>query len=515
MRRCSSAARGSCSRSGTLPQPVIARVQGHALAAGCQLVAACDLAVAAEVGHLRHARREDRPVLHHADGPAGAGDPGEGGDGDAPHGRADLGRRGAGPGPGQSRGAGREARRGDPRDDRRDPRGSPMGCGSARRRFTRSCRWTSRRPMIGRPRVMTDNALRRDAQEGISAFLAKRPPKWSGRDVEPDGGSRPEMPLLGFAALHDQADDAAPARSRGRGGRGRPRRSWRPSGSRPDRGWVAPILCGPSRRSAALADESASALDGFAIVEAEEADAGPRGRGRGPRWGGPRCSMKGRVATPDLMHAILDPEHGLRSGRSVCQVVLMEIPARLPAVPAGRHRRDGPAEAAQEGRHPPRGRRRRQALGADAPRVAIMAASEKVIDTLPETFDAAELQRRAERGEFPGVRRSRAPSRSTWPTPPRRRQEGDRRRGRRRGRRDDLPRPVLGQPHRQGHHVHRRLPLRRRPPRHDPPRRVHVPGGRRGDAAQLDRPGDRPGRSRGEFSDRFVISRSPPRAVGA
>ena len=31
----------------TLPQPVIARVQGHALAAGCQLVAACDLAVAA------------------------------------------------------------------------------------------------------------------------------------------------------------------------------------------------------------------------------------------------------------------------------------------------------------------------------------------------------------------------------------------------------------------------------------------------------------------------------------
>ena len=29
----------------TLPQPVIARVQGHALAAGCQLVAACDLAV--------------------------------------------------------------------------------------------------------------------------------------------------------------------------------------------------------------------------------------------------------------------------------------------------------------------------------------------------------------------------------------------------------------------------------------------------------------------------------------
>ena len=31
-----------------LPQPVIARVQGAAAAAGCQLVAQCDLAVAAE-----------------------------------------------------------------------------------------------------------------------------------------------------------------------------------------------------------------------------------------------------------------------------------------------------------------------------------------------------------------------------------------------------------------------------------------------------------------------------------
>ncbi len=32
----------------TIPQPVIAAVQGHALAAGCQLVATCDLAVASE-----------------------------------------------------------------------------------------------------------------------------------------------------------------------------------------------------------------------------------------------------------------------------------------------------------------------------------------------------------------------------------------------------------------------------------------------------------------------------------
>ena len=43
---------GKCSRMmqsiGALPQPVIARVQGPAAAAGCQLVAQCDLAVASE-----------------------------------------------------------------------------------------------------------------------------------------------------------------------------------------------------------------------------------------------------------------------------------------------------------------------------------------------------------------------------------------------------------------------------------------------------------------------------------
>src|SRR4030081_2211512 len=43
---------GRCSRMmmtiRTLPQPVIAKVHGIATAAGCQLVATCDLAIAAE-----------------------------------------------------------------------------------------------------------------------------------------------------------------------------------------------------------------------------------------------------------------------------------------------------------------------------------------------------------------------------------------------------------------------------------------------------------------------------------
>jgi enoyl-CoA hydratase/carnithine racemase len=45
----------------TLPQPVIARVQGLASAAGCQLVAACDLAVASDAAHF--AAAGSLPVL--------------------------------------------------------------------------------------------------------------------------------------------------------------------------------------------------------------------------------------------------------------------------------------------------------------------------------------------------------------------------------------------------------------------------------------------------------------------
>ena len=74
-----------------LPKPVVAAVQGIATAAGCQLVASCDLAIASEARELRHARRRYRPVLLDADGGAVAQRPAQAGDGDAADRRADRG----------------------------------------------------------------------------------------------------------------------------------------------------------------------------------------------------------------------------------------------------------------------------------------------------------------------------------------------------------------------------------------------------------------------------------------
>ena len=59
----------------SLPQPVIAQVHGIATAAGCQLVASCDLAVAADGHQVRRQRGEHRPFLLHPDGGAVAQHP--------------------------------------------------------------------------------------------------------------------------------------------------------------------------------------------------------------------------------------------------------------------------------------------------------------------------------------------------------------------------------------------------------------------------------------------------------
>ena len=50
----------------SIPQPVIARVHALATAAGCQLVASCDLAIAAESAGFAIPGRQGRPVLPHA-----------------------------------------------------------------------------------------------------------------------------------------------------------------------------------------------------------------------------------------------------------------------------------------------------------------------------------------------------------------------------------------------------------------------------------------------------------------
>jgi phosphotransacetylase len=166
-----------------------------------------------------------------------------------------------------------------------------------------------------------------------------------------------------------------------------------------DRGWVRPVLVGPEERIRELARSREISLDGFAIAQAE-GDAIARVAVDLVRSGEARALMKGQIATPALMAAVLDSQAGLRSGRAICQVVLMEIPrddrrflladTGISVRPVLRKRIDilrGAVDVAQ-------------ALGSSRPKVALMAATETVKLDMPETVEADELVRRNRQGEF-------------------------------------------------------------------------------------------------------------------
>ena len=163
-----------------LPQPVIARVQGPATAAGCQLVAACDLAVAAETatfatpgvniglfcttpmvplvraiaakpafemlftGRPITARRACELGLINRVVPAD----------ELAAAVADL--------------VGSIAA------------ASPLVTRIGKAAFYDQLLLDERSAYDRATDIMADNATRRDAQEGMSAFLAKRPPNWTG-----------------------------------------------------------------------------------------------------------------------------------------------------------------------------------------------------------------------------------------------------------------------------------------------------------------------------------------------
>lgn len=164
------------------------------------------------------------------------------------------------------------------------------------------------------------------------------------------------------------------------------------------RGWIEPVLVGSAAEIQRCADESGVSLDGMRIVDTEQP--GPAAVAE-VRAGRADTLMKGQINTPDLIRAVLNAEQGLRTGRTLCQVVLMEIPrdgrrfllsdTGLCIAPAFRQKSEI-LDSLLLTAH---------GLGLPCPKVAVMSASEKVSEAMPDTVDAAELQRLNAAGEFP------------------------------------------------------------------------------------------------------------------
>lgn len=202
------------------------------------------------------------------------------------------------------------------------------------------------------------------------------------------------MPLPGFAELERQADEAAPRVPVAVAG-GADRTVLEALRAACDRGWVRPIVAGDFKEIRAVAATLAIELDGFELIEADDPAAAAVAQVRN---GNAQLLMKGQIATPELMRAVLDPETGLRSGRVICQVVLMEIVPHerrflladtgVTIAPDFKKKLDITRSVVEVA----------HALGEPRPRVALVAATEKVVETMPETFDAKEIERRAAAG---------------------------------------------------------------------------------------------------------------------
>jgi phosphotransacetylase len=195
------------------------------------------------------------------------------------------------------------------------------------------------------------------------------------------------MPLLDFDQLHQLANErsqATPVAVAG-GADGTVLTALRTA---LDRGWALPLVVGDRVLIQEKAEEAAIDLHGFELIDASSpAEAAVEQ----VRSGRAQMLMKGQVATPALMSAILDEHHGLRTDRTIAQVVLMQIlaPHRrflladtgICVQPTLAQRLDI-CRSVVEIAH---------ALQEPNPHIAWLAASEAINDKMPETGDAQQL----------------------------------------------------------------------------------------------------------------------------
>lgn len=178
------------------------------------------------------------------------------------------------------------------------------------------------------------------------------------------------------------------------------------------RGWVQPLVTGSEREIRQLAEARQIDLSSFEIIPAEEDPAAAAVAA--VRSGQARLLMKGQIPTPALMKAVLARDSGLRTQRVIGQIVLMEIPrdqrrflladTGITIQPTLDQKQDllrSLAEVATALQQPdPNSASSGHTTG--LPRIAIVSATEKPTEAMPDTLEAAELQRRVESGEISG-----------------------------------------------------------------------------------------------------------------
>ena len=167
-------------------------------------------------------------------------------------------------------------------------------------------------------------------------------------------------------------------------------------------GLIDPILVGPATRIAEVAKAAGIDLKGVRILDAPDShQAAARAVGL-VRAGEAELLMKGSLHSDEILAAVVARETGLRTGRRLSHVFLMDVPSyHKPLVVTDGAINIAPtledkADICQNAIDLVR------SFGVERPKVAILAAVETVTTKMPATIDAAALCKMAERGQIKG-----------------------------------------------------------------------------------------------------------------
>ncbi|MFP4273732.1 MAG: bifunctional enoyl-CoA hydratase/phosphate acetyltransferase [Paracoccaceae bacterium] len=165
---------------------------------------------------------------------------------------------------------------------------------------------------------------------------------------------------------------------------------------------ITPVLVGNAARITATARQIGADLSGIEVIDAAGPDAAARRAVEMVTRGAAQALMKGHLHTDALLRPVLDRDTGLRTGRRLTHVFVMDVPglphpllvtdAAINIAPDLMCKRDIVQNAIDLAR----------ALGIDEPKVGVLSAVETVTPALPSSIDAALLSKMAERGQITG-----------------------------------------------------------------------------------------------------------------
>lgn len=160
------------------------------------------------------------------------------------------------------------------------------------------------------------------------------------------------------------------------------------------------ILVGDAVKIASISQEIGLDLSNIEVINEPDNIAAAKTAVSLVRDGKAQMLMKGLIGTADILRAVLDKENGLRTGRVLSHVAVLEVPEYHKLLFMSDGGQNIAPDLKQKAEITQNAVDVARALGIDIPKVAALAALELVNPKMPATVDAAELQAMAERGEI-------------------------------------------------------------------------------------------------------------------